>query len=77
MSMNRAKIIADPIPERYARGWHCLGSAQKYKDGKPHTVNAFGYRLVVFQTSDGALQVLDAAGRPIDVPWAAFDHFRA
>lgn len=60
MSMNRAKIIADPIPERYARGWHCLGSALKYKDGKPHTVNAFGYRLVVFQTSDGALQVLDA-----------------
>jgi thiamine-monophosphate kinase len=28
-------------------------------------------------TDDGALQVLDAAGRPVDTPWAAFDHFRA
>lgn len=45
---------------RYARGWHCLGDAQQYRDGKPHTINAFGTRLVAFSTSDGSINVLDA-----------------
>src|SRR5512139_1930187 len=48
------------IPDRYARGWHCLGLSSKYRDGKPHTVNAFGQKLVVFQGEDGDLNVLDA-----------------
>ena len=44
---------------RFARGWHCLGLAQDFRDGNPHGVNAFGTRLVVFADSHGALQVLD------------------
>ncbi|GAA4864733.1 3-ketosteroid-9-alpha-hydroxylase subunit A [Saccharopolyspora rosea] len=47
-------------PTRYARGWHCLGLADTFKDGKPHPVQAFGTKLVVFQGEDGALNVLDA-----------------
>ena len=47
-------------PARYARGWHCLGLADTFRDGKPHTVSAFGTELVVFARSDGTLNVLDA-----------------
>jgi 3-ketosteroid 9alpha-monooxygenase subunit A len=46
-------------PERYARGWHCLGLADSFRDGRPHAVQAFGTRLVVWADSAGALQVLD------------------
>lgn len=54
------KIEAAPPPARYARGWHCLGMASDYKDGKPHGLNIFGTRLVVFQGEDGKVSVLDA-----------------
>ncbi|MCA1227624.1 Rieske 2Fe-2S domain-containing protein [Saccharopolyspora sp. 6M] len=47
-------------PTRFARGWHCLGLAETFKDGRPHPVEAFGGKLVVFQAGDGALHVLDA-----------------
>lgn len=53
-------IEAGAAPTRFARGWHCLGLAEKYKDGAPHAVRAFGQKLVVFQAGDGALNVLDA-----------------
>ncbi|XKK60837.1 3-ketosteroid-9-alpha-hydroxylase subunit A [Streptomyces sp. ARC32] len=53
-------IEAAAAPTRFARGWHCLGLAETYKDGKPHAVTAFGQKLVVFQAGDGALNVLDA-----------------
>ena len=45
---------------RYARGWHCLGNANDYRDGKPHTLNIFGTRLVAFADSQGAISILDA-----------------
>ncbi|MDA3628416.1 Rieske 2Fe-2S domain-containing protein [Saccharopolyspora sp. WRP15-2] len=47
-------------PTRFARGWHCFGLAEQYKDGQPHAVEAFGTKLVVFQGEDGELNVLDA-----------------
>ncbi|MGW4210746.1 Rieske 2Fe-2S domain-containing protein [Lentzea sp. NPDC004789] len=46
-------------PARFARGWHCLGLADDFRDGKPHAVEAFGTKLVVFGTEDGKLNVLD------------------
>ncbi|MFL6119438.1 Rieske 2Fe-2S domain-containing protein [Actinophytocola sp.] len=45
---------------RFARGWHCLGLAEPFRDGEPHAVEAFGTKLVVFATEDGRLNVLDA-----------------
>jgi len=50
-------------PGRFARGWHCLGLANAFRDGdppRPHAVQAFGTKLVVFADADGALHVLDA-----------------
>src|SRR5699024_1903345 len=47
-------------PTRFARGWHCLGLSETFRDGKPHAVTAFGTKLVVFQGQDGRLNVLDA-----------------
>ncbi|MFF8596452.1 Rieske 2Fe-2S domain-containing protein [Streptomyces sp. NPDC015220] len=53
-------IEADSVPARFARGWHCLGLARDFTDGKPHTVRAFGQKLVVWASADGRLNVLDA-----------------
>lgn len=53
-------IEAAAAPTRFARGWHCLGLSEKYRDGKPHAVRAFGQKLVVFRAGDGTLSVLDA-----------------
>ncbi|QUQ63120.1 Rieske 2Fe-2S domain-containing protein [Kutzneria sp. CA-103260] len=53
-------IEAGAPPSRFARGWHCLGLVDQFTDGQPHAVHAFGTKLVVFQGSDGELNVLDA-----------------
>jgi len=53
-------IEAAPIENRYARGWHCLGLAAEYKDGKPHTLNAFDSRLVAYLGEDGEVHILDS-----------------
>ncbi|MBV9832694.1 MAG: Rieske 2Fe-2S domain-containing protein, partial [Marmoricola sp.] len=46
-------------PERFARGWHCLGPVGQFEDGKPHAIEAFGGKLVVWQGANGDLNVLD------------------
>jgi 3-ketosteroid 9alpha-monooxygenase subunit A len=53
-------IEAAPLPARFARGWHCLGLAADYRDGKTHPINAFGSRLVAFMGEDGVVRILDA-----------------
>ncbi|MFF9145764.1 Rieske 2Fe-2S domain-containing protein [Streptomyces sp. NPDC014861] len=54
-------IDAGRPPARFARGWHCLGLADSFKDGEPHEIEAFGTKLVVFQgQDDGQLHVLNA-----------------
>ncbi len=46
---------------RYARGWHCLGLTKTFKDGKPpHSVHAFGTKLVVWADTNGDIKILDA-----------------
>ncbi|MGH3734683.1 MAG: Rieske 2Fe-2S domain-containing protein [Micromonosporaceae bacterium] len=52
-------IDVGALPTRYARGWHCLGLADSFRDGKPHPIHAFGTKLVVFADSHGQLHVLD------------------
>src|SRR4051794_290432 len=52
-------IEAQSAPTRFARGWHCLGLVKVFGDGKPHAINAFGQKLVVFRTGDGRINVLD------------------
>ncbi|MEU8897774.1 Rieske 2Fe-2S domain-containing protein [Nocardia sp. NPDC048505] len=47
------------VPTRYARGWHCLGLAESFRDGKPHSVQAFGTKLVIWADSKDELHVLD------------------
>ncbi|MEV5829449.1 Rieske 2Fe-2S domain-containing protein [Spirillospora sp. NPDC052242] len=53
-------IEAVAPPTRYARGWHCLGLQEQFNDGKPHAVEAFGTKLVVFADSTGKLNALNA-----------------
>ena len=60
MSDDVRLIEAGTLPQRFARGWHCLGLAESFADGKPHPVEAFGTKLVVWQGADGALRTLDA-----------------
>ncbi|MFG1924400.1 Rieske 2Fe-2S domain-containing protein [Cryptosporangium sp. NPDC048952] len=52
-------IDAGAPQARYARGWHCLGLAEAFRDGQPHAVQAFGTKLVVFADTTGAIHVLD------------------
>ena len=53
LSSDVREIESAGNPERFARGWHCLGLVDEFRDGRPHQVQAFGTRLVVFDTSDG------------------------
>ena len=46
-------------PERFARGWHCLGLESMFNDGQPHAVEAFGGKLVVWSDTQGNINVLD------------------
>jgi len=59
MTEHVREIDTGAAMERFARGWHCLGLAEDFRDGRPHGVNAFGTKLVVFADSEGALNVLD------------------
>lgn len=55
------EIEAESAPARFARGWHCLGLLRDFADGNPHTVEAFGTKLVVFRgESGGKINILDA-----------------
>jgi 3-ketosteroid 9alpha-monooxygenase subunit A len=45
---------------RFARGWHCIGLAEAYRDGKPHGLEAFGTKIVVWAGGDGDLHALDS-----------------
>ena len=47
-------------PTRFARGWHCLGPVEEFRDGKPHGVSAFGGKLVVWADQSGDIHVLDS-----------------
>lgn len=53
------RIHAGSLPQRYARGWHCLGLAEGFRDGKPHALDIFGTHLVAFQGEDGQVHILD------------------
>ena len=53
-------IEAKPPSHRYARGWYCLGLSSAFADGEPHTIEAFGTKLVVFRGESGKLGVLNA-----------------
>ncbi len=58
MEMSSTALIP-VLARRYARGWHCLGLAADYADGKPHPLNIFGTRLVAYRDEAGALHILD------------------
>ncbi len=53
-------IEAQAAPTRFARGWHCLGLVRDFTDGQPHSITAFGQKLVVFAAEDGSINALDA-----------------
>ncbi len=58
--MSEARLLdTGSVPERFARGWHCLGRVGDFNDGKPHAVEAFGGKLVVWADSKGEINVLD------------------
>ena len=52
------EIDTGEVRDRYARGWHCIGTVKEYSDGKPHSIHAFGTKLVVWANDDG-INVLD------------------
>ncbi|PSR69286.1 3-ketosteroid-9-alpha-hydroxylase [Nocardia sp. MDA0666] len=58
---DKIRVIDSGVPpQRFARGWHCLGLVLHFDDGQPHQISAFGTELVVFRGEDGKLNVLNA-----------------
>jgi len=54
------KIEAAQVPERYARGWHCLGKASDYTE-QPRKLEYFGTKLVAFRgEADNTVHIVDA-----------------
>jgi len=53
-------IEAGSNPTRFARGWHCVGLADDFRDGEPHEVKIFGQTAVVFADAEGKLAMIDA-----------------
>ena len=54
------RIEAAPLPERYARGWHCLGKASDFTE-QPQRLDYFGTKLVAYRgQQDGQVHILDA-----------------
>ena len=47
-------------PQRFARGWHCLGLSSEFRDGRPHGLPGLGGKMVVWAGADGSLNVLDS-----------------
>jgi 3-ketosteroid 9alpha-monooxygenase subunit A len=61
MSETAVRMIeAGTAPERFARGWHCLGLVRDFNDGQPHGLEAFGSKLVIWLGASGELHVLDS-----------------
>ncbi|MBM7229254.1 aromatic ring-hydroxylating dioxygenase subunit alpha [Dietzia cinnamea] len=54
------EIDTGEVRDRYARGWHCIGTVKEFTDGKPHSIQAFGTKLVVWANDEGEINVLDA-----------------
>nr|MDT0522625.1 Rieske 2Fe-2S domain-containing protein [Streptomyces sp. DSM 41633] len=54
------EIDAGAEMTRFARGWHCVGLADTFRDGQPHGIEAFGTKLVAYADSAGELHVLDS-----------------
>ncbi|MDF3832714.1 Rieske 2Fe-2S domain-containing protein, partial [Cupriavidus basilensis] len=59
MSTQGYKIESRPPEARFARGWHCLGLADDYRDGQPHRLDIFGRRLAAFADSAGNIKIID------------------
>ncbi len=58
------EIDSGAAPTRFARGWHCLGQADRFRGGPDHVVDAFGIRLAVAADPAGALSVRPVGGAP-------------
>lgn len=57
----KAHVIVSEHNERFPRGWHCLGLSETFRDGQPHTIDAFGTKLVVFEGEESKkLNVISA-----------------
>jgi 3-ketosteroid 9alpha-monooxygenase subunit A len=53
-----ARIVAQPIPDRYARGWHYVGLDSDFSQ-HPKRVESFGTQLVAYRGEDGGIHILD------------------
>ncbi|MBO6277507.1 MAG: Rieske 2Fe-2S domain-containing protein, partial [Pseudomonas sp.] len=52
--------VENALSPSFGRGWHCSGEADEFRDGKLHTLNVFGTRLLAYATSKGDISVMDA-----------------
>lgn len=58
-SITFTTIPAASVPDRYARGWHCLGLASDFGP-EPRMLNYFGSKQVAYRGESGQVHILDA-----------------
>ena len=51
--------IVGSLPDRYPRGWFCIGTSYEFTNEKPRRMNHFGTALVGYRGEDGKVHVLD------------------
>jgi 3-ketosteroid 9alpha-monooxygenase subunit A len=52
--------IKASIPDRYPRGWFCVGASHEFTTDKPIKMDYFGQFLVAYRGEAGEMHVLDA-----------------
>ena len=50
-------IEAEAVSSRFDRGWHCLGLAETFKDGKPHTIDPGRVFFELVPDREGSVQL--------------------
>ena len=58
--MNAYSKIESNLPDRFARGWHCIGLEESFPAGEIKRLEYFGTKLVAFKGEDGKIRVFNA-----------------
>lgn len=51
--------IESRLPDRFARGWHCIGLESQLEPGQLKTLEYFDTRIVIFRGEDGRIRALN------------------
>lgn len=60
MDALRHHVLDSTNPDRFARGWHCIGLERKFASGEIATLEYFGKKLVAYRGNSEKVRIFDA-----------------